>query len=509
MDSAIDFEPWSKNVDSIGEYIMFLHTSETAHARKISSKMRLDENGFLSESDISIIITGLQKASDDKLVSMYPDKCDDPNLFSMIKNEVFGQMSKRNGQSQPFKNDRIFGRYKKIFDSKGYPYLYNWLITSLSVPIFHSLGDTIGYHDGKWEFNHGSENQAPEYVNILLYEFIDLGGINDMSIKNWKCSDDTIMYMATMKTLYYNTDGDFDSLGKLFQKNYVDIQSMIYDRHPGTATMNSLDTQKLVKWDKLPYDPKVIGAGPAMRSGFIGVMYQNDDDTSLKKLIEVCIISSIITHNSATAIMGSIVAAYFTSLAMRKVSINKWPHKLIKLIKSDFIDNAISKIKPNDYIYYQRDRIQYLGQWEKYVKLFFDGTKPRLDIKGSRNLVERYRDLAANFSKGCDIPGSCGDDCLIIAYDSILRCNGSLEKILVYSILHPGDSDTVGSIAFSWFGAYYNSIKIQKIVEPLADNLEYIKLLQKYQKFMFVALIRYFFTSVYHNIAVNYIESMQ
>ena len=60
---------------------------------------------------------------------------------------------------------------------------------ALSIPFYQSLGDTMGYFNGRREFNAGDINANPEYTNDLIYEFIALGGINDSSIKHWLASD--------------------------------------------------------------------------------------------------------------------------------------------------------------------------------------------------------------------------------------------------------------------------------------------------------------------------------
>ena len=47
-------------------------------------------------------------------------------------------------------------------------------------------------------------------------------------------------------------------------------------------------------------------------------------------------------------------------------------------------------------------------------------------------------------------PGAGGDDSVIIAYDCLMDSDGSWDKIVFYSMLHVGDSDTTGMI-----GGYY------------------------------------------------------
>ena len=44
---------------------------------------------------------------------------------------------------------------------------------------------------------------------------------------------------------------------------------------------------------------------------------------------------------------------------------------------------------------------------------------------------------------------------MIMAYDALLDCNGNWEKLIVYAILHIGDSDTIGAVAGGLYGAVY------------------------------------------------------
>jgi ADP-ribosylglycohydrolase len=44
---------------------------------------------------------------------------------------------------------------------------------------------------------------------------------------------------------------------------------------------------------------------------------------------------------------------------------------------------------------------------------------------------------------------------MIMAYDAVLDCDGKWEKLIVYAILHSGDSDTIGAVAGGLYGAVY------------------------------------------------------
>lgn len=385
------------------------------------------------------------------------------------------------------------------------PDFVGWTVTALSVPFYQSLGDTIGYGNSDWEFNFGETNAGPDYVNVFISKFIALGGINDLSITNWKASDDTILYFATLYVLSHPFN-DVNDFGNRLRNEYVNYLPKIQNRFPGETTNSSLEIQKNIEWDKLPYNSRAIGNGSAMRSGCIGIFYPGRHNR--KMLISLAVESSRITHNSATAILGSVTAALFTAYALEKIPINLWPHKLLKLLRSDVIDQYMQKSRPNEYAPFSRDKIIFISQWEKYVSLLFSGINPRTDLKMMDIPVQRYKYLTENFSKGCDTPGGCADDALIMAYHALLQSDGVFEKIVVYSILHPGDSDTVGSIALSWFGAYYHSSRNQMIIGNRFKELEFYRQLDSAFDANIMDMVKVYYYDIYIHIAMKYLKQI-
>ena len=384
-----------------------------------------------------------------------------------------------------------------------YPDFTGWLSVALFVSFYQSLGDTIGYYNSNWEFNYNNINANAEYTNDLIAEFIALGGINDLSIRNWKASDDTILYMATMEVLS-EPIGNVENFGKKIREAYLKTLPLIENRHPGVATVNFLIEQQNIEWNMLHYNSKTIGNGSVMRSGCIGIFYPGNHNR--EKLIRLSVESSRITHNSATAILGAITAALFTAYALEKVTINLWPHKLLKFMASGKIDEYMQLSRPNEYPLFERDKVIFIGQWKKYVELLFSGINPKTNMRHMDNPVYRYKYLSDNFSKNCGIVGGCADDCLIMAYHALLQSNGVFEKIVVYSILHPGDSDTVGSVALSWFGAYYGSTKNLLLVGERFSELEFYDKLVDLREESISRMVRVYFYDIYMNIALKYLK---
>ncbi len=395
----------------------------------------------------------------------------------------------------------------KNIEFKAFPEFISWVSTSMRIPYYQTLGDTLGYYNGNWEFNYGDVNVGPDYVNNMIYEFISFGGINDINLENWIASDDTILYLATFRVLSETdiVDPDVQTFGEMLKKEYLKVRPQIMNRHPGVTTISSLEKQENIKWNELQYDSSAKGNGSAMRCGCIGIFFPGKINRS--KLVYLAMEASRITHNSTVANLGSVTAALFTAYGLEKISVNLWPGKLIRLLKSDLIDSYMKKNHPTEYSSYFRDKIIYIGQWEKYIRIRFNGTNVRGDQKWMNNPVLRYKYLSENFSKGCGIPGGCADDCVIMAYDALLESGYVFEKIVVYSILHPGDSDTVGSVALSWYGARYHTMRNEILFEDKFDNLEFSDQIYDIDEKIIPKLIKTFYHDIYLSAAYKYLNN--
>ena len=434
------------------------------------------------------------------LKNKYKKKCKqdgidfDANIFNKILGDVVKEVSVLYDDPDQFTHFyKDMGAMEKTADAANKISIAKTLLSfhlNISYTLaFQILGDTIGYNNGKWEFNNDQINPGFEYTNELIYEYIELGGLIEIDLTGWLRSDDSIMYQATFEVLldtFYKIDNSTDitnanndtyiisppmsnnntinEFGQKIQKKYIEIIPSMENRHPGNTVMRSLGIQKNIKWDTLPYSSEDIGSGASMRSGCIGLFYCGIENRL--KLIALATECARITHNSAIAIYGSIVAALFTAFALERIDINYWPSLFIDLYKTGIIDDYVKKSRPHEYEQFARDKILFYGQWEKYVTMRFTGKIPRSDLRIFKNPVTRIKYFAENFSKGhIDFPGANSDDSVIIAYDSVMSSKANVEKNIIYSILHIGDSDTIGSIALSWQRAYYNNLPIYKLMD--------------------------------------------
>jgi ADP-ribosylglycohydrolase len=351
-----------------------------------------------------------------------------------------------------------------------YQYLTLWIE---HIFLFQSLGDTIGYRNGIWEFNMDNNEYRPELTTEMIFDFISLGGINDISLHGWYASDDTIMYLATARALF--ASNDVITFGQTLKQEYLKEFPLLKNRHIGNTTHRSLVTLQNIDWDKLPYNEEDKGSGTSMRTGCLGIFFHGRHNRH--KLIEYSVEASRITHNSAVGILGGVTAALFTAYALERVPVTLWPHKLLKFLRSGKVDTYM-KLRQKEYLLFARDKIEFVGIWESYVNKRFNGLKPRIDLRIMENPVERIKYFEDNYG-GQGFPGSRADDSLIMAYDSLLSCDGSLEKIIIFSAIHVGDSDTVASIALSWYAAVYLDSRILTISKGKLAQLEYYSVINK------------------------------
>ncbi len=336
--------------------------------------------------------------------------------------------------------------------------------------ILSAVGDTIGYMNSIYEFNFNEEftqenygnqfvSRGGDFSNQLVFLFIHGGGILNFDFEGKRVSDDTVMHLATAEALLSDYKTDTQLYQTLVDKYVASMDKEMKElRAPGFRTMESIDLiNKGLKWNKLPYEKYAGGSGGSMRSMCIGLAFHGKKKR--KDLIRTSIVSGMITHNNAIGYLGALVSALFTAYAIERIPPKKWGRKLIELLKSDTIDKFIKKIRPDTYEKYLKDKDIFLTKWIKFmdeaVKVKPNDATKIVPAARSINYHEKY-----SFHKNKIYPGAGGDDSVIIAYDCLLDAEHLWEKLVYYSMLHVGDSDTTGAIAGAWYGAYYGMEKV-------------------------------------------------
>jgi len=98
--------------------------------------------------------------------------------------------------------------------------------------VLSGVGDALGYRKGDWEFCR---------VGYMIHEQLqEMGGVNRISVckDNWPVSDDTVMHIATGKTLVQQTSGETkDQLFLRFAREYKECMKLMKGRAPGNTCM--------------------------------------------------------------------------------------------------------------------------------------------------------------------------------------------------------------------------------------------------------------------------------
>jgi ADP-ribosylarginine hydrolase len=353
--------------------------------------------------------------------------------------------------------------------------------------MFASYFETIGFKNSIWEFNYNINiTSLDSYLAIwttLSQEFIILGGSNNINIKNWNSSDDTILIISIIKSIL---DGGGQ---KNYIENFVDSYKLLYDNKRGSG-INTLETIKLLKQKiSIRIKSTMGGNGAALRTGPIGIYWYNN----IEKVIEEAIISSILTHNYYIGFLGGMITALFTAFAINNIPPWLWIKELLKL----YNDKIIHKYYPK--FHNIEDLDKYINYWKKYDESRLSKIKYKnsLDIflfAGDRitQLLEYNPDpkiqelilSGQNLKKldyGWNNIASTGIDACIYSYDCLLmsmftpnskildfnNIQYNIDTFIFLIAIHPGDNDTTGAIGGTWFGALngYNNFNKNRLLE--------------------------------------------
>lgn len=353
--------------------------------------------------------------------------------------------------------------------------------------------DTIGFNNGKWEFNYNKQalniNSAMILMEYMVYHYYVLGGPSKMSIKELIASDDTILLLANTRAVN-NGGGELNYI-----KEYLNVLKLLENtkRASGIQTLKSLNHLKNITHKKknsyledIPVDIKMGGNGAAIRTATIGIKWYNNID----KIIEESIIASRLTHNLPLGFLGGLVSALFTSYAFNNIKPWVWIDNLLKLHEDNKIKDYIHSTNLKDK--YDEDIDNYFYYWYKYKEerfqniIKFRNKKEFINPSASiNNLTEYIPNFYKNIKKdeaSYNILGLSGIDSVIYAYDALLMSivpkgsnleidlidyEYSWESIIFFGCLHIGDTDSTGAILGAWYGAIngYNGFDKKKMLD--------------------------------------------
>ncbi|XP_071792912.1 ADP-ribosylhydrolase ARH1-like [Asterias amurensis] len=290
--------------------------------------------------------------------------------------------------------------------------------------------------------------------------FKEIGVVENIDVKpaHWPVSQNTVLHLVTAEALA--TGHHAESLWPEFATRYVDCMSasMMSNRRPSTSILRAtarLRPSETQGWE-LPFDGSrtAIEACPTARSMCIGLRYHKP--SQLGSLVATAVESARMTHHHPTAYLGAVTSALFTAYAVQGREVREWGAGLLQVIPEvlGYIISTGRDVDDN-----QREWCYFGDAWREYVAMrgILDGeSRPKFP---RRYGAERRREVYQRFAADNMVPGSCGHDAPLIAYDALLFSE-SWEDLCNGAMFHGGDGSSSGSIAASWWGLIHGLIGV-------------------------------------------------
>lgn len=369
--------------------------------------------------------------------------------------------------------------------------------------ILGALGDTIGYHNGNWEFCYDTDK--------IRKEFAMQGGPKEFDVKSLSVSDDTVLNLATIRSLIESFQKDWKTELSITRKHYVNsFRSDMNGRAPGTTTGMSISL--LEKGSRPAFNLEHKTCGGAMRAAPIGLRYHRQEDTGelLWTAIEYC----RLTHNGPLAYMGSFLNALFTSYAINQIDPCMWINLAIKTETMVIKEINTVCIDAKEHIPYVQWTYNFMKQYAtdrfpskvdgEFGEIDWDTNYPfflghyEKDPQFTDNV---FRELSREPDGKTSWSGSCGISSVLIAYDALLYAiywnefssdvdfnnvfkNPEMvdlkyyEKVweltIIAGMLHGGDNDSTGIIVGGFYGALFGA---RGVTKNLIEDIEYLDLM--------------------------------
>ena len=347
--------------------------------------------------------------------------------------------------------------------------------------ILSVLGDIISFNNGtsfihrkrftKAKYGESFRENGIEEVVRLYYFFILFGGVN-RDLKHHRYSMNTIVLFATLKGMI--KDKDF-TIG--CKEEYSKIYKKYSDKNEPNRYIIPFDYlnsfSKLDESYTTENNPNANDAHAITRIIPFALLFWKKDkkNENRKKMVKQIILNILITHNNVKCYLSAITLGLFISYGKNGIPSVKWCHNLVEYLLSDELDKIIKELDLyNDT--YVIEKEQYLTMWNEYIGLYL---KKALN-KNSTYMIQPHRryqylheisDNEDEFTYGIR-----GDDSILCAYDTLLYCKGSWEKMLLMGTVGPTNNSVMGTLCGALFGAEY---KFESVWIDKDLNEEWVK----------------------------------
>ncbi|KAJ4455019.1 putative ADP-ribosylarginine hydrolase [Paratrimastix pyriformis] len=328
--------------------------------------------------------------------------------------------------------------------------------------VLAGAGDALGFGPGgNWEVFRSA--------SAILHNLESFGGLENLIIRGWMVSDDTVMHIATAEALLLTRhsprrDTIFEKLSEKYTQCCATNMS---GRSPGKRCMRTmlLVQRGQMKYNQIPYNPQGGGCGGAMRAMCIGLLYPGESRRD--QLIEVAIESGRMTHNHPTGFLGALVAALFAAYAIEGVPLGEWGRRMLALLPRVYAWLERSGRNWREYSADGGRELHAFGaKWAAYLTLRHLADPGQTEPVFPEPFDFRERDeFYASLACG-HVGGASGHDATIIAYDALLGCQGNWDELVRRACIHGGDSDSTGTIA-----AHYEGIEYEGKLRSLGRQL--------------------------------------
>lgn len=321
--------------------------------------------------------------------------------------------------------------------------------------LYGSFFETLAYNNGLWKNNFNvqtiSLDKSIEFNYRYLLDFIKEGGLN-ISLKDKQTFKGTQMTLIVIDSIKKNVS---------FYKNFFNFLDI--------PTFNDIALEKAIQFykTKKPEDKEVFF--------FEGKLKIQDNDLALIRvfpygiyikdihtIIETVIKDASITNiQSIFSTLSSIALAIIFHYSIQKINPKLWFQYLLKNKQN------IIKGFSNVFKYYKKfmeeinEFFDYIEEYNQYRIPYLLNNKylnPKDIIKTFSQLFARPIYNTNNYTNLAYRPL----DCLLYAYETIiisLKNNDiDLQTLIINSCLHVGNNVSIGFIAGSLYGSYYQEL---------------------------------------------------